>query len=53
VTAEKIIYIIKGRKIIGTGVVSIGHFQALIGPDIHQCQPAFGKLTSLNGLRTD
>ena len=53
VAAEKIIHIIKCRKIIGAGVVSVGHFQALIRPNVHQCQPAFGKLTSLNGLRTD
>ena len=37
VATEQIIHIIKRRKIIRPGFVSIGHIQPLIRPDVDQC----------------
>ena len=53
VATEEIIDIIECPKIIGAGFVSIGHIQPLIRPNVDQCQSTFGKLASLNGLRTN
>lgn len=53
VATQEIIHIIERRQIIAAGIISIGHIQPLICPDVDQRQPTFGKLASLNGLRTN
>jgi hypothetical protein len=51
--AQEAIHIIKRCQIIVPGFVSIRDIQPLIGPHVHQRQPALWKLTRLHRLRAD
>lgn len=48
--AQEVIHIIECREIIVPIFVSVGDIQPLIGPHVHQRQPALWKLTSLHRL---